>query len=194
MSNIINAEWDIRSNGKKHWLEIMSNIINAKWDKCQIQCVSAYSLYILVVKLWLQMQSHFKKKFRNVRRIFHSPFFINQCFVHVGFLQSMLFSINVFLPFYLLSQLTFFKFYVFSYRRLLFDILSQWMFFYLLWFVPVGIFSIRRFVPFGGFSFDICLLTFFNLRGFLLRRFVCESSILTKQYFPRGQKEERKEL
>ncbi len=32
MLNIVNAEWDIMSNGKKHRLEIMYNIINADWD------------------------------------------------------------------------------------------------------------------------------------------------------------------
>ncbi len=31
MSNVISAEWDIMSNGKKHQLEKMLNIINAKW-------------------------------------------------------------------------------------------------------------------------------------------------------------------
>ncbi len=32
MLNIVNAEWDIISNGKKHRLEIMSNIKIAKQD------------------------------------------------------------------------------------------------------------------------------------------------------------------
>ncbi len=77
----------------------------------------------------------------------------------------------------------FFTFYVFPSRRfLLFDVLSQLTFLIFELLSQFAI-SIRCFVPFGVFSFDVLSVDVLYRRRFLLRRFVGESPPSFKDYF-----------
>jgi hypothetical protein len=157
MSNVINAEWDIMSNGKNRRLEILFESINKEY-------ASGWCNLLLWVKNCLQyvsVCSPLKYSLVYIFLFFLSTFSIFRHFVHVG-----VFSSQRFLLLDVLSQLTFFTFYVFSSRPFYFF----WRFvladvFYLQPFVPVGAFSIQCFIPYSVFSFEVLSVDVFYRVG-----------------------------
>jgi hypothetical protein len=118
MKKVINAEWDIMLNGKKRQLEIMSKIINAEGGimsnhkNCNITFKknSKYS-NSLVYKLNVFFSSTFSAIFDAFS---YQCFFINPCFVLVGIFPVDVISKRGFLLFDVLSQFMFFIFNIFS--------------------------------------------------------------------------------
>jgi hypothetical protein len=110
--------------------------------------------------------------FFTVNVISNRHFFLFRRFIHVGILYIRRFSSQRFFNFWRFVPVDIFYILQFSSQHfLLFEVLSQSTFFLSSTFCPSGVLSIRRFIPFGVFSFDVLSVDLFYRRRFFTSTF-----------------------